>query len=102
MARDRLSPKQAKENAALFWSRGWAIITPHCQRRMDERNVSFNDITYLLNHGEVVDDKSVYDDENMAWEYFIAGVDIDGVALAAIFSIDSEDSEITLITVRDI
>ena len=91
-----------KENAAILWARGAAFITPHCQRRMDERNVSFNDITYLLKYGEVVDNKSEYDDENMTWEYFIAGVDTDGEGLAAIFSIDSEDGEITLITVRDI
>jgi len=102
LARDRLSPKQAKEKAALFWSRGWAIIKPHCQRRMNERNVSFTDITYLLNYGEIVDGKTEYDAENMAWEYFIKGADTDGVALAAIFSLDLEDGEIILITVRDI
>ena len=56
----------------------------------------------LFKHGKVVDNKSEYDDENMTWEYFIAGADVDGVALAVIFSIDSEDGEITLITVRDI
>ena len=102
MTQDRLSPKQAKEKAALFWSRGWAFITPHCQRRMDERNVSFNDITYLLNDGDIVDGKTEYDSANMAWEYFIAGTDTDGEALAAIFSLDLEDGEIILITVRDI
>lgn len=102
MDRERFSPEQAKENAAILWARGWAFITPHCQQRMDERNVSFNDITYLLKHGEVVVDKSEYDDDNMAWEYFIAGVDVEGVALVVIFSIDLEDNEITLITVRDI
>lgn len=102
MARDRLSPEQTKEKATLFWSRGWAFITPHCQRRMDERNVSFSDITYLLNYGEVVESKTEYDAENMAWEYFIAGADTDGEGLVAIFSIDLEDGEITLITVRDI
>lgn len=69
---------------------------------MDERNVSFNDITYLFKHGKVISNKSKYDDDNMAWEYFIAGMDVEGVALAVIFSIDLEDGEITLITVRDI
>ena len=69
---------------------------------MGERNVSFNDITYLFKHGKVINKKPKYDDDNMAWEYFIAGVDTDGEGLAAIFSIDSEDGEITLITVRDI
>ena len=102
MTQDRLSPKQAKEKAALLWSRGWAFITPHCQGRMDDRNVSFNDITYLLNYGDIVDGKTEYDTENMAWEYFIAGTDTDGVALAAIFSLDLGDDEIILITVRDI
>ena len=102
MDRERLSPEQAKENAAILWARGSAFITPHCQRRMDERNVSFNDITYLFKHGKVISNKSKYDDDNTAWEYFIAGADTDGEGLAAIFSIDMEDGEITLITVRDI
>ena len=69
---------------------------------MDERNVTYDDITYLSKHGKVINKKSKYDDDNMAWEYFIAGVDTDGEGLAAVFSIDLEDGEITLITVRDI
>ena len=69
---------------------------------MDERNVLYDDITYILRHGKVINNRSKFDDENMTWEYFIAGVDTDGEGLAAIFSIDLEDGEITLITVRDI
>lgn len=48
MTQQKLSPELAKENAAILWERGSAIITPHCHQRMDERNVTYNDITYLF------------------------------------------------------
>lgn len=57
---------------------------------------------YSFKYGKVFGNKSKYDDDNTAWEYFISGVDVEGVALAVIFTIDLEVGEIILITVRDI
>ncbi len=70
-------------------------ITRHCRQRMAQRNVSMDDIRYVIQWGEVVSLEESPEYGN--WKCTIKGVDIDGNELTFVAAVT--ENEIICITV---
>ena len=75
---------------------GGIALSPHCQIRMEERNVQMDDILYLLNWGDI--NHNPIDEAGR--RFLVSGTDIDGEPLEASVTFLSRDS-LLVITVME-
>ncbi|SPD73758.1 hypothetical protein PITCH_A1920097 [uncultured Desulfobacterium sp.] len=73
-------------------------LTKHCRKRMAERDVTVNDILYVIHWGEIVELKG--SEEYGTWECTVKGLDIDGEELVFVAAIDENDASVVCITVK--
>ncbi len=67
---------------------GGVALSPHCEMRMEQRNVQMDDILYLLNWGTVDHNPS----DETGTRFLVSGTDIEGEPLEASITFLSRDS----------
>jgi len=65
------------------------LTTKHCRQRMAERNVSMDDIRYVIQRGEVVSLEESAEHGN--WKCTIRGVDIDAEELTFVAAVTENE-----------
>jgi hypothetical protein len=88
---------QAKTLLRGFARVGIIMFSPHCYERMDERNVSSEDILNTLAWGEIADLK--WDGEYQNWKATVEGKDIEGEDLVVVVGIYEEEHLLRCITI---
>ncbi len=91
-----MNKQQAKTFLRVYASQCLAI-SDHCRERMIERNVTVDDILYVIMWGEVVEVQK--DEERQNWVAKVQGVDTDGNELIFIAGIDPNENSVLCITV---
>jgi len=76
---------------------GCIKFSNHCRDRMIERNVTVDDILYVIMWGDVVELEK--DEEHQNWKCKVQGVDVDGNELAFVTAIDENEHSVLCITV---
>ena len=70
---------------------GELIFMPHAVERRLQRNISINDITYVLINGWHEAKKDEYKEEYLEWNYAIRGKTIDGRQIRIVVSFDENN-----------
>ena len=65
---------------------------------MNERNVSLQDVIYLIENGKVTQ-KVEWNNDYQEYNYYINGTDIEGSELTVKLAISNKDEELSLLTV---
>jgi len=65
---------------------------------MDKRNVTLQDIIYLVETGKIKEDPE-WNNDYGEYNYCIIGEDIEGIELSIIIAISTKNEELNLITV---
>ena len=66
---------------------GFFYIRSHCKRRMEERNLSFDDIDNAIHSGEF-QKEAEWDEWEQEWRYKIIGFDVEGDELSVVFAFE--------------
>lgn len=90
---DKDRAKEVIREVARF---GNILLTDHCRKKMQERNVSIQDILYVLMWGDVQEIKR--DTEHSNWKCEIQGKDLDDDILTVQAAV-SENERTIVITV---
>jgi hypothetical protein len=83
-----ISLDEARSLVRQIAKSGGVALHPHCQIRMEERNVEMDDILYLLNWGEVGPNPIDETGERL----LVSGTDIEGEPLRASIIFLSRDT----------
>lgn len=67
------------------------IMTEHALQRLNERDISLNDVEYILKNGFHEKKKTCFDEVFRAWKYAMRGKTIEGVDLRVIIAFDEQD-----------
>ena len=94
----QLSPAEAYAAIqALLDEHDTISRTSHAQRRMLDRNFSFDDVRAVLRNGSV-SPSAEWDDTFQNWKYTIRGHDCEGDDLGLVIALEPAFARITLIT----
>ena len=93
-----LSDTEVLETTRRYLNSGQIVYKKHFKKRMDERDVTLQDIIYLVETGKVKGEPEWNNDYD-EYNYCISGEDIEGIELTVIISISTENEELNLITV---
>jgi hypothetical protein len=77
--------------------KGSITILKHCRERMTQRNVTIDDMLYVLNWGRITDLR--WDDARQNYKCRVEGADIDGDDLVFIAAIDTDRNEVICVTI---
>lgn len=75
------------------------IVSSHCYERMDERNVTDEDIAEVMENGELV--KYSWDSDFDNWNCEMTGKDLDGDVLNIEIGLAKDGRSATIITCHD-
>lgn len=70
---------------------GKYIMTEHALERLNERDISLNDVEYILKTGFHERRKTSFDEIFRAWKYAIRGKSIEGIDLRIVIAFDEKD-----------
>ncbi len=73
-------------------------LSKHCRQRMAERDVTVDDILFVIYWGEIIE--LIGDEEYGSWECTVKGLDIDGEELVFVAALDENDTSVLCITVK--
>lgn len=93
-----LSPFDAKQAIHTYLVNGNIVPTQHCLRRMRERHVSMQDITYVLRHG-AIDEQPRWDTDHHNYVYKIVGFDLESDELKVLSVIIEIEATVLIVTV---
>lgn len=95
----KLSKEEVRRRLLLILDQGRVTYTVHCRDvRMPERNVTTQDVEYLLDDGDVSDDAE-WSEIHIHWKYKVEGTDLDDEELTAVFFIIESPLTARVITV---
>ena len=93
-----MNPEQAKRLVRETAKSGWLRLTGHCRLRMQERNVTMDDMLQVLLWGDIRELKANPGRQN--WECLVKGQDIEHEPLTVKVAILEEDFALLCITVH--
>jgi hypothetical protein len=93
-----LSSLEVLSLARKYITSGVTIYKDHFKKRMDERNVSLQDVIFLIETGEAREEPEWSNDYN-EYNYYIEGNDIEGDNLTVKIALSTKNEEIIFITV---
>ena len=91
-----MNKNQAKTLLRHF-APGCIKLSKHCRKRMLERNVTMDDILYVLMWGDVIEIKENIECQN--WECKVKGTDTDGNELFFLAALNEHERSVLCITV---
>lgn len=95
--RERMDENQARNYLRNIAKTGYILASQHCRRRMNERNVSTEDILHVLMWGETEELK--YDDQHQNYKCQVKGDDLDGDVLILNVAVSEKNNSVFCITV---
>lgn len=93
-----MNKEQARRLVRQIAKTGWLRRTEHCRRRMQERNVTMDDMLQALLWGEVCDLKA--NPGRQGWECLVRGQDLEQEPLTVKVVILESDFALLCITVH--
>lgn len=93
-----LSSFDAKQAIHSFLENGYTVPSAHCKQRMALRNVSMQDIAYVLRYGAIVD-KPNWNDDHQNYVYKVEGYDLEDDELKVLSVIIDTEATILIVTV---
>ena len=93
-----LSPFEAKQAIHEYLLNGYVIPTTHCRKRMEKRDISMQDIEYVLRHGAVIEQPR-WNAEHQNYVYKVEGFDLESDELKVLSVIIESESAVLIVTV---
>ncbi len=94
-----MDKKQAGKHIRNIAKTGYILTSQHCRNRMNERNVSTEDILHVLLWGIIEDIKYDYDNDRQNYKCEVKGEDLDGDELIIHTAISEKENSVLCITV---
>jgi hypothetical protein len=93
-----LSPFDAKQAIHAYLINGYVVPTRHCRDRMALRNVSTQDVAYVLRHGAIIDQPK-WNADHQNYVYKVEGYDLEDDELKVLSVIIDVEVTVLIVTV---